>query len=302
MSQRFSPLGELAAFIKDIRLEHSLFALPFALLGMLLAGAWRQEHGLADSPWPEVYELACILLAMIGTRTAAMGFNRLVDRQLDARNPRTAGRPLAAGRAGRGTYLGFILIGIGALIFAAAQLNALAVALVPVVLVVTLGYSFTKRFTILCHWFVGLALGIAPLGAWVALCGTVPQGAAPWALALAVMTWVGGFDILYATLDLRFDREAGVRSVPARFGVPTALAVARGSHLAMLAALAVCAVTGPGLGAGFAAAVAVSAGLLVWQHVLVRPDDLRRVNTAFFTLNAVVGFVLLAGGLADAVT
>lgn len=299
MKQR-RPFGfEIVAFVRDIKLEHSLFALPFALLGMLMGSAWQAERGLRERPWPNWLELILILIAMIGMRTAAMGFNRLVDRGIDARNPRTRARPLAAGQVGRGVYIGFVLIGVGALVFAAAQLNELALRLVPLALLVTLGYSLTKRFTLLCHWFVGLALGIAPLGAWVAVTGLLPPMLGPYALAGAVMLWVGGFDILYATLDVEFDRGAGIRSLPARFGIGPALHAARASHAAMVALLVATIAGDAGLGASFGVGVLVTAGLLLWQHLLVRPDDLRRVNTAFFTLNAVVGLVLLAAGMVD---
>lgn len=290
---------DLPAFLSDIRLEHSIFALPFALLGMLMATRHQCDVGLREGVWPTAYELFWIVVAMVGTRTAAMGFNRVVDRQIDARNPRTATRPLAAGKAGLATYLAGIAVGVLLLVVAAWRLNPLAVRLAPVVLLVVFGYSYTKRVTVACHWFVGLSLAIAPLGAWVAIAAAIPAEPAPWLLALAVVCWVAGFDIIYATMDVEFDRAHRIRSLPARYGIAPALRAARACHAGMVAALVGVALTGPGLGWAFRLGVALAAGLLWWEHAIVRPDDLRRVNTAFFTLNGVLGVLLLVAGAVD---
>ncbi|MCC7491844.1 MAG: UbiA family prenyltransferase [Fimbriimonadaceae bacterium] len=292
-------LLDLALFVKDIRLEHSVFALPFALLGMLLAGAHEVAAGRRAQLWPSGHELLWILVAMVAARSAAMGFNRWLDRELDARNPRTAQRPLAAQRASATAYLGLIAAGSALLLWAASRLNPLALRLAPLALVVLFGYSHTKRCTVCCHFFVGLALGIAPLAAWVGVAGARPAGLAPYALALAVLLWVGGFDILYATLDVDFDRSAGLYSLPSRWGLEPALRTARWAHAGMVLCLWLTARSGLGLGPWFTVGVAAAAGLLVYEHAIVRPDDLRRVNTAFFTLNGVVGVMLLAAALLD---
>ncbi len=292
-------LRDAGAFFRDIRLEHSVFALPFALLGMVMATAQQVDRGLRPGPAPTVHELGWILVAMVGTRSAAMGFNRIVDRRLDARNPRTSRRPLAAGVAGLPGYAVMVAAGAALLLLAAWRLNPLSLALAPLVLLVVLGYSYTKRFTAWCHFVLGLALGLAPTAAWVAICGTLPDHPGPYLLTLAVILWVGGFDIIYATMDVAFDREEGLHSLPARLGVPAALTVARTCHAAMVFALVGVALATPQLGPGFLAGVAMTGVLLAYEHAIVRPDDLRRVNTAFFTLNGVVGLLLLAAGLLD---
>lgn len=286
---------EVRAFLADIKLEHSVFALPFALIGALLA--CRIDHGGGGRalPWPTPAELAWLLVAMVGARSAAMGFNRVVDRETDARNPRTAARPLAAGGASPGGYWALIGLGVLALWVAAGQLSPLAQHLSPLALLVLFGYSLTKRYTAACHWILGLALGLSPLAAWVALCGTIPTIAAPYWLSLAVICWVAGFDILYATLDLAFDRAEGLYSIPAVLGLEPALRVARWSHAACALGLLLFGFSAPGLGWGYALALSGALGLLAYQHALVRPDDLRRVNEAFFTVNAVLGLILLAG-------
>ncbi len=292
-------LRDVSLFLHDIRLEHSVFALPFALLGMLLAGAHELAAGRRGSVLPCWGELLWILVAMVGARSAAMGFNRLVDREIDRRNPRTAQRPLASGEAQPGAYAGLVAAGAGLLLVAAARLNPLALALSPLALLIVFGYSFTKRFTDWCHYYIGLALAIAPVAAWVAIAAALPPCAGPYLLALAVLLWVGGFDILYATLDLDFDRANGIHSLPARLGVPTALRVARVSHAAMVLALLLVRFTTVGLGPWYLVGVAVAGALLAYEHAIVRPDDLRRVNTAFFTLNGVLGILLLVAGALD---
>ncbi|NUP99205.1 MAG: UbiA family prenyltransferase, partial [Armatimonadetes bacterium] len=208
-------------------------------------------------------------------------------------------RPLAAGQARLGVYLGLIGLGLALLFVAAGLLNPLALQLAPLAVVVLFGYSLTKRFTSLCHYFVGLALAIAPLAAWVAIAGRVPAQPGPYLLALAVVFWVGGFDIVYATMDLDFDRAAGVFSLPARFGIERSLGLARLSHLAMVACLLGVGLTTPALGRGFGLGTAAAAAILAYEHAIVRPDDLRRVNMAFFTLNGVLGILLLVAGALD---
>ncbi len=294
-----SALTQTRAFLRDIKLEHSVFALPFAMLGMLLATSWEVGGGRRDSVWPTVAELLAFLVAMVGARSAAMGFNRLADRRIDAANPRTRQRPLAAGEAAPQVYLMLIGAGLVALLLAARSLNPLCVKLAPWAVVVLFGYSYTKRFTPLCHWFLGLALGLSPLAAWVGITGALPAAPGPYCLALAVIAWVGGFDIIYATMDVAFDQRHGIRSLPADLGVGPALAIARVSHAAMIVALLAVAVWTPGLAAGWSVGVAIAAGVLVYEHGIVDPRDLRAVNTAFFTLNGLLGFLLMCCGAID---
>ncbi|TAJ21587.1 MAG: 4-hydroxybenzoate octaprenyltransferase, partial [Planctomycetota bacterium] len=235
----------------------------------------------------------------VAARTAAMGFNRLVDRHIDARNPRTRARELPAGKLSPLAVGALVAASSALFVFGAYRLGPLCAWLAPLVLAVLLGYSYAKRFTALAHVWLGLALGLAPLGAWLAVRGRFDGGiAAPLLLSAAVVAWVAGFDVLYACQDQAFDREAGLHSIPARLGIARALRVSEALHVAAFALLAAFAVRG-GLSYGTAVALALAALLLVWQHRLVRPDDLSRLDLAFFTLNGWIGFVLLAGVGAD---
>ena len=280
--------ARLRTVLEMIKFEHTLFALPFALIGMLLAaGGWPE--------WPTV---GWIVVAMVGARSAAMGFNRLADRFIDARNPRTAQRALPAGQVTPGFVAIFVLASLAVLLLAAWRLNPLCVKLYPVAVLILLGYSYCKRFTSLSHLVLGLALAGAPLGAWVAVRGGL--AATPLLLAGVVLLWVAGFDILYALQDLDFDRRAGLRSIPARLGVVPSLVVSGILHLAMLALLAALPrVYPPGLGwtywLGFAGCVA----MIAYQHAVVRPADLSRLNAAFFTANGVLSLWLFATTAAD---
>ncbi len=268
-----------------VKFAHTAFALPFALIAAIAAA-----NGLP--PWPV---LGWILLAMAGARTAAMAFNRLADQRVDAGNPRTAGRALPAGRVGRPFAWALVALGAAALGIATWRLNPLCLALAPVALAWVLAYSYSKRFTRLSHLWLGLGLGIAPVGAWLAVRGSfaVP----PLVLAVAVTAWVAGFDVLYSLPDEPFDRAAGLHSLPARLGPGRAIAVARALHVvaaAGFAAFAWC-MGGWGLWAGTAAA----AVLLAWQHTLVGPGRLQRLNTAFFTANGVLALLMFALYLLD---
>jgi 4-hydroxybenzoate polyprenyltransferase len=259
-------------FGRMIRFSHSVFALPFALASAAIAAGGRV-------PWRA---LPWIVVAMVGARSAAMGFNRLADQRLDARNPRTASRELPRGLLSRGEVWLFVLVSAAALVGAAAMLNPLCLVLSPVALAIVLGYSYTKRFTSLSHVVLGLALGIAPVGAWLAVRGAFAP--APIVLALAVLCWVAGFDVIYACQDVDFDRREGLRSLPARLGPPRALAVARGLHVLAVALLASLAALAP-LHPVYLAGVASVAVLLVYEHSLVSAEDLSRVDAAFFTVN-----------------
>jgi 4-hydroxybenzoate polyprenyltransferase len=255
-----------------IKFSHSVFALPFALASAAVATAGRV-------PWRE---LPWIVIAMVGARSAAMGFNRLADAEIDARNPRTAGRELPTGRLSRREVRLFVSLSALALVGASAMLNPLCLALSPLALLIVLGYSYTKRFTPLSHLVLGLALGIAPVGAWLAVRGRFE--AAPVVLALAVLFWVAGFDTIYACQDVEFDRREGLRSLPARLGVRRALLLARALHAAAVALLAGLYLLVP-LHPVYLAGVAAVAALLVYEHSLVSADDLSRVDAAFFAVN-----------------
>ena len=273
-----------------IKVEHTLFALPFAFLGMVLAAdGWP--------PWPVV---GWIVVAMVGARSAAMGFNRLVDRDIDARNPRTADRHLPAGLLTPGAVRLFVAASLGLLVLAAWRLNPLALKLSPVAIAVVLAYSYTKRFTYLSHVILGLGISAAPLGAWIAVRGDVAPAA--FLLAGAVLCWVAGFDVLYALQDADFDRSAGLHSIPARFGVVGALWVSGALHAAMILALVLLPfVHSEPLGAGYWIGVAGCLGLLFFQHWAVRPSDLSRLDAAFFQANGSLAVWLFAATAVDIV-
>ena len=278
--------------LEMIKFSHTLFALPFALLGAALAAKGP------DGWQGRIQDGFGILICMATARSAAMAFNRLVDRRYDAANPRTANRHLPTGALSVGFTRLFALANAG--LFIAATLlflpNVLPLALSIPVLLWLLGYSYAKRFTSLAHYWLGLALGMAPLAAWIALRGDVAW--TPVVLGMAVLFWVGGFDIVYACQDVEFDRAAGLRSIPARLGIANALRVARLSHALMLVCLLILGQTAQ-LGWIYHLGVAVVAVVLLVEHLLVRADDLARVNIAFFQLNVAVSVGLLVVGLLD---
>jgi len=286
---RRGPLATLGTVLEMIKFEHTLFALPFALLGMILAA-----EGM-----PALRTFGWIVAAMVGARSAAMGFNRLADRRIDAENPRTATRALPAGEVSAGAVALFVIASCALLVVAAWRLNPLAFKLSPLALAIVLGYSYTKRFTWVSHLVLGLGLAGAPLGAWIAVRGDV--SAAALALAGAVLLWVAGFDVLYALQDLEFDRRRGLHSIPARFGVRGALVLSALLHAGVLALLAwVPALYRPGLlGAGWWIGWAGCLALLAWQHWVVRPNDLSRLNAAFFTANAALSAWIFAAAAVD---
>jgi 4-hydroxybenzoate polyprenyltransferase len=276
-----STLERVAAYGRMIRFSHSVFALPFALASLSLAA---REGGVTSG------QVAWIVVAMVAARSAAMGFNRLADHGLDARNPRTASRELPRGVLSRPEVWLFVAVSAVVFVLAAAMLNPLCLALSPLALAIVLGYSFPKRFTALSQVVLGLSLAVAPVGAWLAVRGRFDL--APLALALAVLLWVAGFDTIYACQDAEFDRREGLHSIPARLGVARALMVARGLHLGAIAALLALYVLVP-LHPLYLAGVAAVAALLAWEHTLVRPDDLSQVMRAF-NLNGWVGLLYLA--------
>jgi 4-hydroxybenzoate polyprenyltransferase len=284
-----APVAAVVTFGRMVKFSHTVFALPFALAAAAIAA---RGHGVT------IGRLAAIVLAMVGARTAAMGFNRVVDRDIDARNPRTAGRELPAGKVSLAAALALTIASAGLFVGAAAWLGPLCLALSPVALGLVLGYSFTKRFTWLCHLFLGLAIAAGPGGAWIAVRGDVAAPAL-W-LMLAVATWIGGFDILYALADRDFDRGAGLHSIPARFGVRGALAASAALHVVTVCALLLLARAGH-LGAIYLAGVALITAILVWEHLIVRPDDLSRLDMAFFNLNGYVSVAFFVATLTDVV-
>src|SRR5207249_7588096 len=266
--------------LEMIKIEHTLFALPFAFLGAVLAA-----RGI-----PNAWQILWITVAMAGARSTAMAFNRIADRDYDARNPRTKMRALPAGNLSTGFVLAFTIISAGLFLFAAAMLNRLTLILSPIALASIVLYSYTKRWTTLSHLVLGWCLAIAPTGAWIAVRGTI-DSPAPLLLSLLVMLWTAGFDVLYACQDYDFDRREALYSIPARFGVARALWISRGLHAGAFAALvALYFVTN--LGTLALLGLIATGGLLIYQHTLVRANDLSRLNAAFFTTNAFVSVIL----------
>lgn len=266
--------------LEMIKIEHTLFALPFAFLGAVLAAG-----GL-----PTVWQMLWITLAMVGARSTAMAFNRIADREIDARNPRTRTRALPAGALSVGFAWVFTVLSAAVFFVAAAMLNRLTFYLAPTALASVILYSYTKRWTLLSHLVLGWCLAIAPTGAWIAVRGAI-DSPVPLLLSLVVMLWTAGFDVLYACQDHEFDMNAGLHSVPRKFGIARALWIARLFHAQAFAALvALYLVTHLGLIA--LVGVVATGALLVYQHGLVRPNDLSRLNAAFFTTNAFVSLIL----------
>jgi len=282
MAQAFASKTRL--ILNMIKFEHTIFALPFALIALLLA-ARTAPQGLT------AHTVFYVVLAMVGARSAAMAFNRLVDAEIDKANPRTAARHIPAGLLSR-TQVGlFLVLALSLFEFAAFQLNRLCFLLSPLALIAILGYSYTKRFTALCHLVLGFAIGIAPIGAWLAVRGTFD--AVPLLLGAVVMLWIGGFDIIYALQDYENDVASPLHSIPKALGKANALLVSRAMHFVMLVLLVVIGKLS-GMHGVYFAGVAVVAGLIVYEQSLVKPNDLRRVDMAFFTLNGWVSMSLLA--------
>lgn len=289
--QILMPFQRLRLTLDMIKFEHSVFALPFALTGALLAfrdGGYRWDGAGRTLLW--------IVVAMVGARSAAMAFNRLVDADIDARNPRTAMRHLPAGVLSRTFAWGFTVAAAAIFLLAAWQLNPLCLRLAPAALAVVCFYSFTKRFTSLSHLVLGFSLGIAPAAAWIAVRGSL-DARILW-LTAAVTFWTAGFDVIYACQDYEFDREETLWSVPKRIGIARALLVAKGLHILMLASL-LALVASLHLGALAMMGVGAITALLVYEHSLVKPNDLSRVNAAFFTMNGYVSVLFFVFWAAD---
>jgi len=282
-----NPLRPVTIYGRMIKFSHSVFALPFALSGAALAAT---VNGIT------VTQIAWIIVAMVSARSAAMGFNRIADRYIDAANPRTSKRELPTGLVSVRAAVTFVIVSAAVLVYAAAQLNTLCLYLSPVALGVVLVYSLTKRFTWMSHVMLGLSIGLAPLGAWIAVTGGFAL--APVVLGVAVLTWVAGFDILYSCQDYEFDARTGLHSIPVRFGLKGALLCARFFHALAIAAMVVVGYIAA-LNAIYLAGIVIIAGLLVYEHFIVRPDDLTRVNMAFMTMNSVVSVLYFGFTLAD---
>ncbi len=278
--------GRIRVTLEMIKFEHSVFALPFALTGAMLA-----RRGL-----PSWRELLWIVVAMVGARSAAMTFNRIADLRLDTLNPRTKTRALPAGQLGLGFAIAFTLVSCALLVIAAWQLNPLAFKLSPVAIVILLGYSFTKRFTVLSHLILGLCLGMSPAAAWIALRGDLSVSVL--LLGAAVMLWVAGFDIIYACQDVEFDHSLGLHSIPRRYGIRAALWISALLHVGTLALLTWVARM-ENLGWIALAGLVAVAALLAYEHALVKPGDLSRVNAAFFTVNGFISILFFVTWAAD---
>jgi 4-hydroxybenzoate polyprenyltransferase len=280
-------LEPVLRFGRMVKFEHTLFALPFALAAAAIAA---RGHGIS------VARLLGIIVAMAGARTAAMGFNRIVDRHIDARNPRTARREIPSGAIS--LRAAWTLTGVATLAFlsAAAALGPLCLKLAPVALLLLFGYSYTKRFTALCHLFLGLAIAAGPAGAWIAVRGDF--GWAPGLLMIAVASWIAGFDILYALSDREFDRATGLHSIPARLGVPRSLVVSALLHVVTVVALIALAHVA-GLHRAYLVGTTLITALLAYEHAIVRPSDLSRLDVAFFNLNGYVSVAFFLATLLD---
>lgn len=281
--------AKIRIFLEMIKFSHTIFALPFALTGALLAAGG----------FPSVRQTAWIILAMVGARTAAMAMNRLIDAEIDARNPRTATRAIPAGLISRGLTLFFIIAASALMLLAAGMLNPLCLKLAPLALAFLLLYSYCKRFTALAHVVLGICLAAAPIGAWVAMRGTIDPPAL--LLGAIVVFWVAGFDILYALQDLEFDRSTGLHSIPVLLGVSGSLWTARLFHLVMIALLVGLSMT-MGLRWIFLSGIVTVVALLLYEHWLLRNGDLKKLDAAFFNMNGYISVVVVLFTAADVLT
>ena len=272
-------LNKFKLFLQMIKFEHTVFALPFAYVGALLV----------ERRIPLTHDLIWITLAMIGARTAAMSLNRVIDRHIDAKNPRTRDRAIPKKIISVKEVLVYIFLSFGLLIISAYQLSTLAFQLFPIAVAVLVLYSYTKRFTWTCHLFLGAALGLAPLGAWIAIAGSFHP--APILIAIGVAFWVAGFDIVYACDDREFDRQAGLHSIPARFGIARALTISSLCHIVAPAMFLLAGVL-LHLGLAYMLGILLAIGILFYQHRLISPQDMSRAGLAFFNLNGILSILV----------
>ena len=281
--------AKLSVIFADIKIQHTIFALPFAIMSAFIAA-----KGL-----PQTEKIIWIVVCMVGARSAAMAFNRVLDARFDARNPRTQDRALPAGRVDIRSYWLFLIVSSAIFIFAANMLNSLAFYLSPVALLIVFFYSFTKRFTAYSHFWLGLAIAISPVGAWVAIREEISFSSL--ILGAAVIFWLVGFDILYSCMDVEFDRSSGLKSIPQKFGIENALRIAFASHGMMVLFLLGLLLFVGQLGVLYSIGVVVVAILLFYEHSLVRPDDLSRINIAFFNINGIISLGLMIFVIIDCV-
>ncbi|WP_172196233.1 UbiA-like polyprenyltransferase [Saccharibacillus qingshengii] len=284
--------GKIRVFLEMIKIEHTLFALPFAFMGMLLGSVVINGH------LPSWAQAGWILLAMIGARSAAMGLNRLIDRYIDAKNPRTEKRAIPAGLLKTSEVIIFVVVFLGLFLWATFELSRFALTLFPVALVLIVAYSYTKRFTWLCHLVLGATIALAPLGGWAAVTDSFSWSSLVFYIAIAF--WTAGFDVIYACDDIDFDRREGIYSIPSRFGLEKALKIAQGFHAVTAAGLILLAVISP-LGWWYVAGVVIACSILFYQHRIVKPNDLSRVQTAFFTMNSWLSSIVFVFTLIDLV-
>ena len=280
---------KLAIIFSDIKIQHTVFALPFAVMSAFLAA----------EGFPETEKLVWIIVCVVGARSAAMAFNRIVDARFDKENPRTQDRALPSGKINAGNYAVFLIASSALFVFAAWMLSSLAFYLSPVALAIVFFYSLTKRFTAFSHFWLGLAISIAPVGAWVAIREEISFTSL--LLGAAVICWLIGFDILYACLDIEADRANRLHSIPERFGIETALKMAFASHAVMVVFLLVLLEPTVLLGWLYLAGVVLVAGLLAYEHSLIKKDDLSKVNMAFFNVNGIISIGLMAFVIVDCV-
>ena len=281
--------AKLSVIFADIKIQHTIFALPFAIMSAFIAA----------KGFPQTEKIIWIVVCMVGARSAAMAFNRVLDAQFDAKNPRTQDRALPAGRVDIKSYWLFLIASSAIFIFAANMLNSLALYLSPVALLIVFFYSFTKRFTAYSHFWLGLAISIAPVGAWVAIREEISFSSL--ILGAAVIFWLVGFDILYSCMDVEFDRNSGLKSIPQKFGVQNALRIAFASHGIMVVFLLGLLLFVGQLGVLYSTGVVMVAILLFYEHSLVRPNDLSKINIAFFNMNGIISIGLMLFVIIDCV-
>lgn len=283
---------KIRIFLEMIKFEHTIFALPFAFMGALLGAMVVHQR------FPTLPEWGWILMAMFGARSAAMALNRLIDAAIDAKNPRTANRAIPAGLLKAGEVVLFTAVSFGLLFWAAANLEPLSVYLLPIAVFMLVFYSFTKRFTWLCHIVLGLTIALAPLGGWVAVTNEID--AAALIFYLTVSLWTAGFDVIYACQDYEFDKKEGLNSIPVRFGIAKSLWIARGFHLATAFGFILLLFLTQ-LSWWYIVGTIIASALLIYEHMLVKPHDLSKLNTAFFTMNGVLSIVVFCFTLIDLV-
>jgi 4-hydroxybenzoate polyprenyltransferase len=279
-------IQKVSLYLRMIKFSHSIFALPFAFTAALIAA----------SGIPSLRQVFWITVAMVGARSGAMGLNRIIDRKIDKENPRTAGREIPRGVIKVGEAAGFVVLSFGVMVLAASMLNPLCLMLSPVAIGVLFIYSFTKRFTWMAHFVLGIAIAAAPLGAWIAVKGTFDPAILP--LAVAVIFWLAGFDVLYALQDIDFDRSYGLFSIPQRFGIGKALLLARSFHALSFSLLVLNGILFS-LGGVYWTGMIIIAGLFLYEHSLVRKDDLSRLDMAFFNMNGYISMAVFLFTLAD---